>query len=122
MNEIEIIHEALLSYPETEVSEPFGPGALVYKVADKMFAIMTPVKVPVMLYLKCYPDRAIELRDEYDSIQPGYHMNKKHWNSVYLDGGVPDEVVLELVRHSFDCVLAKQSKAFRERILRQLTD
>jgi len=122
MNEIETIHEALLAYPETEVSEPFGPGALVYKVADKMFALMSPEKVPVMLNLKCDPDRAIELRDEYDSIQPGYHMNKKHWNSVYLDGGVPDEVVLDLVHHSFSCVLAKQSKAFRQRILQQISD
>ncbi|MEM6885716.1 MAG: MmcQ/YjbR family DNA-binding protein [Verrucomicrobiota bacterium] len=122
MNEIETIHETLLAYPETEVSEPFGLGALVYKVSDKMFALMWVENVPVRLNLKCDPDRAIELRDEYDSIEPGYHMNKKHWNSVYLDGGVPDGIVLELIRHSFDCVLAKQSKAFRVRILHQLTD
>jgi predicted DNA-binding protein (MmcQ/YjbR family) len=83
---------------------------------------MAPERVPVMLNLKCDPDRAIELRDEYDSIQPGYHMNKQHWNSVYLDGEVPDEVVLELIRHSFDCVLAKQTKTFRERITNQLAD
>ncbi|MEM6821104.1 MAG: MmcQ/YjbR family DNA-binding protein [Verrucomicrobiota bacterium] len=116
MNEIEHLHEAMLAYPETDVSEPFGPGPLVYKVADKMFAIMNPEKIPVMLNLKCDPERALELRDEYPSIESGYHMNKKHWNSVHLDGSVPDSLILELIDHSFDCVLAKQSKHFRERI------
>lgn len=122
MNEIESIHEALLAYPETELSDPFGPEALVYKVAGKMFAILAPERVPVMLSLKCDPDRAIELRDEYDAIYPGYHLNKKHWNSINLTGEVPDPMVLELVRHSFECVVAKQSKSFQDRIRHQFDD
>ena len=122
MNEIEDIHEAILSYPETGVSEPFGPEVLVYKVVGKVVAIMAPERVPVMLNLKCDPERALDLRDEYASIKPGYHMNKRHWNSVYLDGSIPDKMILELVRHSFDCVTAKHPKTVRQRIQKQLKD
>ena len=120
MNDLEQIHETLLSFPETTEEMPFGPGVLVYKIAGKMFATLTPEAFPVPINLKCDPDRAIELRDEYAAIEPGYHMNKRHWNTLRLDGSIPDPLVLELIRHSLDCVLAGHTKAVRARIAEQL--
>jgi predicted DNA-binding protein (MmcQ/YjbR family) len=84
-----------------------------------MFALLIPDEVPVRMNLKCDPERALELRDQYEAIRPGYHQNKKHWNTLDLDGSLPDEFVEELIRHSFDCVLAGLSKAARERISSQ---
>lgn len=116
MNDLERIREALLSYPETSEETPFGPEVLVYKIAGKMFATLSPEDVPVPMNLKCDPDRAVELRDEHEAINPGYHMNKRHWNTLQLDGSLPDSLVLELIRHSLDCVLTGCTKAVRERI------
>jgi predicted DNA-binding protein (MmcQ/YjbR family) len=95
-----------LSLPHAEESMPFGPGALVYKVAGKMFALLMPDDVPARLNLKCDPERALELRDRHESILPGYHMSKKHWNTLVLDGSLPGMLVRELVGHSFDLVVA----------------
>jgi predicted DNA-binding protein (MmcQ/YjbR family) len=77
---------------------------------------MSREEVPVRLNVKCDPDRAIELRDQYDAIEPAFHRNKKHWNSVFLDGSVPDKLVLELIQHSFDGVLAKHTRMVWERL------
>ncbi|MFT5465125.1 MAG: putative DNA-binding protein (MmcQ/YjbR family) [Verrucomicrobiales bacterium] len=120
MNDIELLREALLLYPEASEETPFGPETLVYKVAGKMFATLSPEDVPVPMNLKCDPDRAIELRDEHEAIEPGYHMNKRHWNTLRLDGSLPDSFVLELIRHSVDRVLAGCTKAVRERVLAKL--
>lgn len=119
MNDIELLRDTLLSYPETTEETPFGPEALVYKVAGKMFALLIPDEVPVRMNLKCDPDWALELRDTHAAIRPGYHQNKKHWNTLDLDGSLPDAFVEELIRHSFDCVLAGHTKAARERIAKQ---
>ncbi|MEM6912320.1 MAG: MmcQ/YjbR family DNA-binding protein [Verrucomicrobiota bacterium] len=116
MNDLAAIHELLLSLPEVSEGTPFGPEVLVYKVADKMFATLSPEEVPVRMNLKCQPDRALDLRDRYQAIQPGYHMNKKHWNTVFLDGSLPAPLVADLIRHSYERVLAGHSKAVRERI------
>ena len=115
-NDTERFHEIMLSYPETTVGEPFGPGGLVYKVAGKMFSIFSIEAVPPKLALKCDPVRALELRDEYPAIDEGYHLNKKHWNTLTLDGSLEDKLVIELIQHSFDCVVAKMSKKDRERL------
>jgi len=93
-----------LSKPGAEESTPFGPDTLVYKVDGKIFAITSPDDFPPRVNLKCDPERAIELRDRYESILPGYHMNKRHWNTVVLDGSVPSELVRELVDHSYQLV------------------
>ncbi len=95
-----------LSLPGAEESLPFGPEALVYKVAGKMFALLIPEEVPVRMNLKCDPERALELRDQYEAIQPGYHMSKRHWNTLELDGRLPAALVRELIEHSFDLVVA----------------
>ena len=116
MNDIEKIREAMLAYPESTEETPFGPEVLVYKIANKMFATLSPEEVPVKMNLKCDPERAIVLRDEHEAILPGYHMNKRHWNTLELDGSLPDKLVLDLIDHSFECVLAGHTKAAQKRI------
>ena len=68
---------------------PFGPDDLVFKVGGKIFAIAALMEVPPRVNLKCDPDLALELRDRYEQVRPGYHMNKKHWNTVEIEGGIP---------------------------------
>ena len=116
MNDLSRLRDHLLTYPETTEETPFGPETLVYKVAGKMFAIMTPDDFPVRMNLKCDPDRALDLRDQHEAIIPGWHMNKRHWNTVLLDGSLNDTFVEELIRHSFECVLAGHPKKVREKI------
>src|SRR5690606_9566295 len=82
-----------LALPEAEETFPFGPDVVVYKVRGKIFALALLDDVPPRLNLKCDPDRALELRDRYPGITPGYHMNKRHWNTVRLDGSVPSRLV-----------------------------
>lgn len=93
-----------LSKPQAEETTPFGPDTLVYKVGGKMFAATDPSNFPSRINLKCDPERASELREEHESILPGYHMNKKHWNTVVLDGTLPSSLVRNLIDHSYDLV------------------
>jgi len=109
--------EYYMSLREVEETTPFGPDVLVYKVCGKMFATAAPDDVPARINLKCDPDRAVELRDEYGSIIPGYHMNKKHWNTLVLDGEVPAPLVVELIKHSYELVVRSLKKADRDRLL-----
>lgn len=104
---------ALLSKNCVTEETPFGPGVLVYKVAGKVFATLGFEDEIGRMNLKCDPDRAIELRDESDSILPGYHMNKKHWNTLILDGSLSAELVRELIDHSHDLVVAGMAKKQR---------
>lgn len=106
-------HAACLALPEAEETYPFGPEVIVYKVRGKMFALATPDQIPPRVNLKCDPDRALELRDRYESITPGYHMNKRHWNSVWLDGSVPSALVQEMIAHSYHLVASARSKSTR---------
>lgn len=92
---------------------PFGPDVLVFKVGGKLFALTDPQDHPPRVNLKCNPGRAEELREEYEGIVPGYHMNKKHWNTVILDGSLPPALVRDLVQHSYDLVLASLPAAKR---------
>ena len=84
---------------------PFGPDVLVYKVLGKMFATLAFDHEEGRMNLKCDPDRAIELRDDHSAILPGYHMNKKHWNTLRLDGSLPPKFIAELIDHSYDLVV-----------------
>lgn len=92
---------------------PFGPETLVFRVAHKAFALMD-VDLFQSVNLKCDPERAIELREQYAGIVPGYHMNKKHWNTVAADGSVPDKLLLELADHSYELVKASLPKKVRD--------
>jgi predicted DNA-binding protein (MmcQ/YjbR family) len=99
-----------MSKADTEETTPFGPDVLVYKVGGKMFALASPDDVPPSVNLKCDPERSILLRDEFSAITPGYHMNKRHWNTVVLDGSVPSALIRELIEHSYALVLPRREK------------
>ncbi|MCG8320907.1 MAG: MmcQ/YjbR family DNA-binding protein [Cytophagales bacterium] len=94
-------------------SFPFGELALVFKVMDKIFAL-TDVDNFVSVNLKCEPEKAIALREEYPAVTPGYHMNKKHWNTIEVDGTIPDDLFKAWIDHSYDLVVAGLPKAKRE--------
>jgi predicted DNA-binding protein (MmcQ/YjbR family) len=85
-------------------STPFGPDVLVFKVSGKMFALAALDELPIRVNLKCDPDLALELRDRYEQVIPGYHMNKKHWNTVEIESGIPDPELRKMIDHSFDLV------------------
>ncbi|MEQ1749847.1 MAG: MmcQ/YjbR family DNA-binding protein [Prosthecobacter sp.] len=102
-----------LSLPQVEETTPFGPDILVYKVGGKMFALAAPEEFPSTVNLKCDPDRAIDLRDRYEDIQPGYHMNKRHWNTLTLEGRLPSKLVRELTDHSYQLVSASLTRKAR---------
>ena len=103
-----------LSLPCVEETTPFGPDTLVYKVGGKMFALASPDEYPPRINLKCDPERALELRDRYEEITPGYHMNKRHWNTLDLGGRLSNKLVLELIDHSYQLVVASLPKKVRE--------
>lgn len=102
-----VVEDYLLSMPNAVREYPFGEGAAVYKVGDKMFAIMAEGKMPVSLSLKCDPELSVVLRDKYETVMPGYHLNKKHWNTLLLSGQLSWEEVQDLIRHSYDLVSNK---------------
>lgn len=91
---------------------PFDDVTLTMKVMGKMFAICD-ISSFERINVKCDPDLAIELREQYDSVQPGWHMNKHHWNTVYLDGGVEDRLVHEWIDHSYDLIVKGLTKKLR---------
>lgn len=99
--------------PGVTAEFPFGKETLVFKVFGKMFAL-TGVEMFQSMNLKCDPERAIELRERYDGIKPGYHMNKTHWNTVSTDGSVDDRLLIELINHSYDLVFASLPKKIRD--------
>lgn len=97
-------------------SAPFGPEHIVFKVGGKMFVLLALDEVPTTANLKCDPDRALELRDRYEEVRPGYHMNKKHWNTVVIDGGIPDAEVRKMIDHSYELVLRALPKRTRDKL------
>jgi len=105
-----------LSKNATSEETPFGPGVLVYKVGGKMFATLGLEDEIGRTNLKCDPERSIELRADHDAILPGYHMNKKHWNTLVLDGSLKPALVRELIDHSYDLVVASLTKKQREQL------
>jgi predicted DNA-binding protein (MmcQ/YjbR family) len=96
-----------------EETFPFAPGVSVFKVAGKMFALADLAAQPLSVNLKCVPEVAVKLRIEYAAITAGYHMNKQHWNTVLIDGSVPDQLVREMIEDSYDLVRAGLPKTVR---------
>ncbi len=96
--------EYCLSKPRATEGTPFGPDVLVFKVGGKMFALAALDEVPTTVNLKCDPDLALDLRDRYEQVTPGYHMNKKHWNTVEIETGIPDGDLRKMIDHSYDLV------------------
>ena len=114
---IEQVIQQCLGYPEAEETTPFGPDVLVYKLCGKMFALTNPRDCPSRVNLKCDPEWAEELRDEHAAIKPGWHMNKRHWNTILLDDSLPSELIEQLVNHSLRLIVQSLNKDDRERLL-----
>ena len=100
---IEDIREYCMAKPGVSEGFPFGEDTLVFKVKGKIF-VLANLDGDLSLNLKCDPSFALELRERYGSVIPGYHMNKKHWNTVYIDGTIPDREVLSWIDHSYNLV------------------
>jgi len=95
---------------------PFGPEHSVFKVGGKMFALSTLERTPLEVSAKCEPELALQLRDTYSAIRPGYHLNKRHWNTITLDGSLPDRLVRDLVEDSYDLVVSALPRRVREEL------
>ena len=113
---IEEFREYCLSKKGVEETFPFGEDTLVFKVMRKMFALTGLVSPEFTANLKCDPDRAIGLREEYPEIRPGWHMNKNHWNTVEFETGLSDSFLRELVDHSYELVVQGLPKKVREEL------
>ena len=114
---VESFRDYCLSKSAATEDTPFGPDDIVFKVEGKMFAIVALMEVPPRVNLKCDPDLALELRDRYEQVTPGYHMNKKHWNTVELSGGIPEAEMKRMIDHSYDLVVQSLPKSKREKLL-----
>ena len=108
--DLENIREYCLSKPDAEETLPFGPDTLVYKINGKAFLLMGLDREDLRFNVKCDPDLAEELRAAYPCVLPGYHMNKKHWNTIVVDGSVPWRQLKEWIDHSYDLVVAPKKK------------
>ncbi|SHJ35317.1 Predicted DNA-binding protein, MmcQ/YjbR family [Malonomonas rubra DSM 5091] len=111
--DFEALRGYLLSKPGAAEDFPFDRVSLVLKVGGKMFAIVATQKDPLWINLKCDPVRAEVLRDQYGAVQPGWHMNKRHWNTLVLDGSVPDEEIKMMIDDSYELVVRGLPKAKR---------
>ena len=101
--------------PGASEETPFGPDVLVFKVGGKMFALAALDAVPTTVNLKCHPDLALDLRDRYEQVKPGYHMNKKHWNTVEIEGCISETELRKMIDHSYDLVVQSLPRATRSR-------
>jgi predicted DNA-binding protein (MmcQ/YjbR family) len=102
-----------LSFPGSQETFPFSPGTSVFKVAGKMFALSRLEQTPLRVSLKCEPLLAEQLRVQHPAVLPGYHLNKRHWNTVIVDGSLPDQMVEDMIEDSYDLVVSRLSRARR---------
>ncbi len=114
--DIEQIRNYCLGKKGVTESFPFDEVTLVFKVMGKMFALTGLEHIPPSVNLKCDPERAIDLRASYPAVQAGYHMNKKHWNTVTMDGSLNDALVEELIDHSYDLVVKGLKKSLKDEL------
>lgn len=113
------VREYMLTLPETREDFPFGPEVAVMKVADKMFATLAREGDLWRMNLKCDPDEALMLRDIFTAVLPGYHMNKRHWNTVLLDNSIPRGELERMMDNSYDLVVAGLPARTRKALQRQ---
>jgi predicted DNA-binding protein (MmcQ/YjbR family) len=104
------VHAYLAALPDSQRTYPFGSGVAVYKTNEKMFALVAEGSKPVSLSLKCDPELALTLRERYETVMPGYHLNKKHWNTILLSGQLEWQQVTDLIRHSHELVSGMNTK------------
>ena len=111
------LRKLCLGFPGAYEDFPFGPGTSVFKVEKKLFAISALGSSPLRVSLKCEPELAEQLRGSYpDAVAPGYHLNKRHWNTVMCDGSLPEAMVRDMVEDSYDLIVAAMPRAGRERL------
>ena len=110
------LRDHLLSFLNTEETFPFGPETSVFKVAGKMFALSRLSAAELSVSLKCEPALAEQLREAHAEVTPGWHLNKRHWNTVLLDGSLADQIIADMVEDSYDLVVSAMSRA-RQRAL-----
>ncbi len=118
---IESFREFCLSLPATGEKMPFDQETLVFTVMDKMFAL-TNIEKFESVNLKCDPEEAIRLREMYSSIIPGWHMNKKHWNTILLDGSLDDTQLQHWIKHSYDCVVRSLPKKVQNELMKAMEE
>ena len=111
--DVEELRVFCLSLPNTSEDMPFDDDVLVFRVHGKIFALASVSKND-SVNLKCNPERAIDLREEFQAVQPGYHMNKKHWNTVFFNQDLSDVELRKLVQHSYDLIFSALPKKLRE--------
>jgi predicted DNA-binding protein (MmcQ/YjbR family) len=105
-----------LAFPGSEETFPFGPENSVFKVAGKMFALSRLDQTPLRISLKCEPALAEQLREAHAAVLPGYHLNKQHWNTVIIDGSLPDSMIKDMVEDSYDLVVSRLAAARRREL------
>jgi len=101
------LRDLCLAFPGAAETFPFGPRTSVFKVAGKMFALSQLAERPLRVSLKCEPELAEQLRTTHPAVTPGYHLNKRHWNTVIIDGSIPEQMVRDMVEDSYDLVVSK---------------
>jgi predicted DNA-binding protein (MmcQ/YjbR family) len=114
---IEDLRSYCLQKPYVTEELPFGPDTLVFKVVTKAFLLTSLNNPDFRFNVKCDPEIAIQLREQYPCVQPGYHMNKKHWNTIYIDGSVNDKKIKEWIEHSYQLVFDSLTKKVRIELL-----
>ncbi len=110
---LENFYEYCLAKPGVEETFPFDEHTLVFKVMGKMFAVTGLKREELKVNLKCDPERSLELREQYEEIEPGWHMNKHHWNTVNFEGDLSDKLIRELIDHSYDLIVKSLTKKLR---------
>ena len=113
---LDAFRDLCLAFPGAIEDQPFGPDVLVFKVQGKMFALTNLERLPPAVTLKGDPERAVELRERYAGIQPGHHMNKRHWNTVALQGDVPGDLLRQLVADAYARVVSGLPKRLRDEV------
>lgn len=114
--DLDTIREYCLSKPASEETLPFGPDVLVFKVAGKVFLLVPLDTEDLQFNAKCDPDIAEELRERYPAVKPGYHMNKKHWNTIIVDGSVSSALIYKWIDHSYDLVVKSLPVKTKEKL------
>ena len=114
--DIESLRDYCLLKPAVEETFPFGPDTLVYKVGGKIFLLCSLDSDSLQFNVKCDPEKAIELRERYDCVQPGYHMNKKHWNTITADGTVSNSILKEWIDDSYALIVDSLPGKEREKL------
>jgi len=114
---IETLREYCLSKKAVTEDFPFGEDTLVFRVLNKIFLLVSLSSNPLQFNAKCDPDKVIELRDQYDAVQPGYHMNKKHWNTIIMNGSLSNAQLKEMIDDSYNLIVQSLPKKERENLL-----